>query len=159
MVQRLEISLFPMHPVFRPCSPGDTAGCLEIFDSNTPPFFDPSERAYFVKFLEENPCPYFVLEQAQAVVACGGYCEDAQGGMLLVWGMVRRDLHRQGLGKDLVRQRVQRILQAHPGAPIRLETSQYTQDFYGRLGFRAVARTQDYYGPGLHRVDMVLTPG
>ncbi|MBB6560251.1 putative GNAT family N-acyltransferase [Acidovorax soli] len=134
-------------------------GCLEIFDSNTPPFFDPSERAYFVKFLEENPCPYFVLEQAQAVVACGGYCEDAQGGMLLVWGMVRRDLHRQGLGKDLVHQRVQRILQAHPGAPIRLETSQHTQDFYGLLGFRAVARTQDYYGPGLHRVDMVLTPG
>ena len=146
-----------MYPVFRPFSSGDAAGCLEIFDSNTPPFFDPSERAYFVKFLEENSCHYFVLEQAQAVVACGGYCEDAQGGMVLVWGMVRRDLHRRGLGKVLVRQRVQRILQAHPGAPIRLETSQHTQDFYSHLGFRAMDCTLDFYGPGLHRVEMVHT--
>ncbi|HAE60402.1 MAG TPA: GNAT family N-acetyltransferase [Anaerolineae bacterium] len=143
---------------FRPYQPGDRAACLAIFDGNTPPFFDPSERPGFESFLERQPCPFFVLEQGGQVVACGGYGKEPNGDIVLAWGMVQRDLHKHGLGSILLAKRIEKIIQDNPQARIVIDTSQHSQAFFERQGFRVTGGAENYYGPGLHRVDMEFVP-
>jgi predicted GNAT family N-acyltransferase len=147
-----------MRITFRPYQPADQPACLALFDGNTPPYFDPSERAGFETFLERQPCPFFVLGQSGQVVACGGYCQRDNGDIVLAWGMVRRDLHKRGLGSRLLSKRIQQILDADPRAHIIIDTSQHSQAFFERQGFRVTGGQENHYGPGLHRVDMEYIP-
>jgi predicted GNAT family N-acyltransferase len=144
-----------MHPTFRPYTPADEAACFEIFDGNTPPFFDPTERPDLVIFLEKPPCPFFVLEQDGQVIACGGYCKQENGDIVLAWGMVRRDLHKNGLGSLLLVKRIERILAEDPQTRIVVDTSQHTCAFFERHGFKITGQQNNYYGPNLHRIDMI----
>jgi predicted GNAT family N-acyltransferase len=48
------------------------------------------------------------------------------------------------------------IFKENPAAKVIIDTSQYSQTFYVRFGFKATQITPDYYAPGLHRVDMEL---
>jgi [ribosomal protein S18]-alanine N-acetyltransferase len=150
--------IVPMTPTFRPYQPADRAACLAIFDGNTPPFFDPSERPAFESFLGRQPCPFFVLEEDGQVVACGGYGTEKNGDIVLAWGMVQRDLHKHGLGSILLSKRIEKIIQSDPQAHIVIDTSQYSQAFFERQGFRVTGGAENYYGPGLHRVDMEYKP-
>jgi hypothetical protein len=52
----------PLH--LRPYQPADFEQGLAIFDSNTPPYFAPNERAEFVEFLQQVTDPYFVVVTA-----------------------------------------------------------------------------------------------
>jgi len=142
---------------FRPYTPADETACLALFDSNTPKFFGPEERPAFASFLKRQPCPFFVVEAESLIVACGGYGNDSQTGkIILAWGMVRGDLHRQGLGTFLLQERLKLIFQKNPAARVIIDTSQHSQTFFARFGFQAAQTIPDYYAPGLHRVDMEL---
>lgn len=144
-----------MPVIFRPYQPVDKPDCLTIFDSNTPPFFDPSERPDFESFLQRQPCPFFVLEKDQKIVACGGYGSENEA-IILAWGMVHRDLHKHGLGTTLLVERIKHIRCTYPKARIIIDTSQHSQEFFRRQGFQVTGGSENYYGPGLHRVDMEL---
>jgi GNAT superfamily N-acetyltransferase len=50
--------------------------------------------------------PYFVLVTNDLVRACGGYAVNKQQEATLIWGMVHRDEHRQGLGSHLLKHRI-----------------------------------------------------
>ncbi len=142
---------------FRTYTPADEADCLALFDSNTPKFFGPAERPDFERFLKRLPCPFFVVEAEGLVIACGGYGADPQNGkIVLAWGMVRGDLHRQGIGTFLLQERLKVIFRENPAARVIIDTSQHSQSFFARFGFLATKTTPDYYAPGLHRVDMEL---
>ncbi len=144
--------------VARRYQPRDVAECLAVFDSNVPRFFRPEERAELASFLRELPGPYFVLRmEDREIVACGGYAvrEEAGAGDLC-WGMVRRDLHGQGLGAALVRLRIS-ALRADPRvARIELNTSHHTVEFYEQMGFSVVSVQRDGYAQGLDRCEMRL---
>ncbi len=133
-----------------------------MFDSNCPAYFAPSERADYEAFLSDpaDHGTYFVLEQGGEVVACGGVW---QGGNLpediggLSWGMVRGDLHGQGIGTALVTLRLAWIRERWPSVrEVQIETSQRTEGYYARQGFRVLGRTPDGFAPGLDEIKMVL---
>ncbi|HWW12495.1 MAG TPA: hypothetical protein VN018_08255, partial [Brevundimonas sp.] len=65
--------------VARPYAPTDREACLALFDSNTPRFFDPSERPGFERFLDEMCWPYQVIERGGRIVACGGHAMGPDG--------------------------------------------------------------------------------
>lgn len=144
----------------------DRGACLAIFDSNCPPFFDPSERALLEGWLDARELgrlrhatslaeEFLVLERGGAVLACGGfYVLQAQPLASMVWGMVHRDHHREGLGRELLLERIERVASEFPSCAIVLDTSQHTAPFFERLGFRVTATKPDGYGPGLDRIDM-----
>jgi predicted GNAT family N-acyltransferase len=141
----------------RPYTPADEANCLRLFDSNTPKYFGVEERATFENFLKRRPCPFFVVEGEELVIACGGYFrEPGSDEVTLAWGMVRGDLHRQGVGTFLLEERLKAIFNENPSARVVIDTSQYSQSFFARFGFKPTKLTQNYYAPGLHRVDMEL---
>ena len=139
--------------------PEDMAGCLALFDSNTPRFFDESEREGFVGFLKDQALrwPYQVITLDGRIVGCGGHAVEADGiSVVLCWGMVDNELHGQGLGRVLTEARIA-AARATPGVSrVILNTSQHTQGFYARFDFETQKVTPDGYAPGIDRWDMVL---
>ena len=145
----------------RPYRAGDRDACLALFDGNTPRFFDPSERAAFVAWLEASTQPYLVIERAvegaTRIVACGGHAIEAGGTVAsLCWGMVAQDVHGQGLGRALTQARLDAIRAVPQVARVSMNTSQHTQGFYARFGFVPVKVTPDGFGPGIDQWDMML---
>lgn len=143
----------------RPYQTADAGACLQLFDDNTPTFFSPTERADFASFLAHHAeqWQFQVIARGARIVACGGYAVNAAGDCAdLCWGMVARDLHGTGLGKAITLARLQAVC-AVPGIQrVRLDTSQHTQGFYARLGFRPTRIIADGYDTGLDRWEMAL---
>jgi N-acetylglutamate synthase-like GNAT family acetyltransferase len=140
---------------FRPYTSTDEAACLKLFESNTPKFFGVKERSSFERFLKRQPCPFFVVEFEEIIIACGGYCKEDEK-IVLAWGMVRNDLHRQGVGTFLLQERLKAIFRDNPAAKVIIDTSQHSQSFFARFGFKAIRLIPDYYASDIHRVDMEL---
>jgi len=138
--------------------PTDREGCVSVFETNLPKFFQPEELAEFKQFLEELPGPYLVMVDTEGIVAgCGGYALlDGSETADLCWGMVRQGLHGQGLGRRLTKARIEGARRDLSVSRIALHTSQHTRGFYEEMGFRMTEMRRDGYGPGLHRCDMLL---
>ena len=140
----------------RTYSPADRNACLAVFDSNTPGFFDPAERAGFEAFLDGVDCYYFVMEHDGAVAGCGGYAIDEEMRASLVWGMIRGDLHKLGLGRFLLMFRLREITKAGGVQLVSLGTSQRTAPFFEKQGFKVTSTRKDGYAPGVDRVEMMM---
>jgi N-acetylglutamate synthase-like GNAT family acetyltransferase len=140
--------------VFREYVPTDLEACLAIFDSNTPKYFAPAERTDFISHFAEEQI-YFVLEQQGYVVACGGLEEVRSGVWVLTYGMVRQDLHGQGLGTRLLEERLD-WLRGRGAEELHLDTTQHSRGFFARFGFVERGFVANGYGQGLDRFDMVL---
>jgi ribosomal protein S18 acetylase RimI-like enzyme len=133
----------------------DTGACLRVFDSNVPDFFHISERGEFETFLHDLPGPYLVLEADAEIVGCGGHAIRGDGRTAdLCWGMIRRDLHGQGLGRHLTLARLEVATRDERVGAVALSTSQHTVRFYEKLGFGVLEVSPDGFGPGLDRIDM-----
>jgi N-acetylglutamate synthase-like GNAT family acetyltransferase len=121
----------------RPYGSIDRDACLAIFDSPSP-----SERARFDEFLKAPDGPYFVMEHDGAVVGCGGYTVGPEPDVAtLVWGIIRNDLRRQGLGRFLLMFRLREIGKAGSIQRVLVETSQDTAKFYESQGFKVAGET------------------
>lgn len=150
----------------RPYAPADHAACLAIFAGNLPRYFAPAELPDFARWLDAQDAgrlaypeslaePYFVVEEAGQVVACCGLgILPGRPWLTMAWGMVRSDLHRQGIGRALLQHRLQLAATRYPSYMVALDTSQHTYPFFEKLGFQIMKITPDGYGPGLDRYDM-----
>lgn len=153
----------------RPYKPTDRDACIALFKSNIPKFFDPTELPLFEQFLDalERNVPgkagnreehYFVSEQSDRIVACGGLCLRDEGKVTcMAWGMVDNALHKQGIGRELLLFRLQKMDEFFPGIAKVLDTTQHSFGFFERMGFRVTKITPDYYAPGMHRYDMIYS--
>lgn len=144
--------------ITRAYTPADRQACLTLFDSNTPRFFDPSERAGFEGFLNEMRWPYQVIARDGRIVACGGHAVEPNGRTVsLCWGMVEQGLHGQGLGRLLTEARLAAARAEAGVTEVRLDTGALTTGFYERFGFVIEQVVKDGYAPGSDRYDMRLT--
>ena len=143
--------------IVRLARPADRKACLALFDGNTPRFFAPSERADFEAFLRAGPVDFLVVLRGARLVGCGGWLlsSDAETAGL-AWGMAAQDLHGTGIGIRLLSARLDALRRIGGVRRVTLDTSQHSQGFYARFGFRPLGVTPDGYGPGLDRWDMVL---
>jgi GNAT superfamily N-acetyltransferase len=142
-------------PIARNYTPADKAACLAIFDGNTPPYFDPSERPLFESFLDDPRGPYLVLEQHDAIVGCGGFAREDDGTTIsFTWGMVDRSQHKSGLGRLLTEVRLQRISALDNVQSIQLNTTPQIAPFFEHMGFRRTRFEADGYAPGMDKVTM-----
>ena len=154
----------------RPYRKQDQKACLEIFDSNCPTFFDPSERLLFNNWLTNigqdipprenmNPYYYYVAEErGELIAAFGFYGLKNTNEARLSWGMVRRDRHGEGIGTAIFQYRFNAVKKTMPNHQLKLDTSQLTFQFYNRMGFEVLLTEKDGYGKGLDRIEMVFKP-
>ena len=118
----------------RPYRPADRAACLAIFDS-----IPGRDRVKVEEFLRDPNGPYFVMEHDGEVLGCGGFVVEPDPGLAgLVWGMIRRDSHRQGLGRFLLMFRLREIGELGGIDRVRLETSATAAKLFEGQGFRVV---------------------
>ena len=140
----------------RPYTADDRHGCLRILEGNTPAFFVPTDANDLSYFLDELPGPYYIIEDAGTVIACGGWAMDNKDTAALTWGMVRRDQHRKGIGRLLLHHRLNAIREDGRAKIVRIRTVQLVQGFYEREAFEVVDVVPNGYGEGLDRVTMTI---
>jgi GNAT superfamily N-acetyltransferase len=137
----------PLH--LRPYRPGDREAVRAVFRSNVPRAFSGAEEAGFLAFVDGAQGPYFVLEEAGRVVACGGLAEAPGGRVDLCWGMVEEARQRQGVGLALTAHRLLQALEVPGAREVHLNTSSDTVGFYTRLGFTVDRVERDGLWPGM----------
>jgi len=141
----------------RPYVAADREACLAVFDSNVPDFFRAGERVEFEKFLDTPKCAYFVMDLDDGIAGCGGYYVTEEKIVArMVWGMVRRELHRKGLGRFLLLYRLHEVGAAGTVQLVQLDTSQKAAPFFASQGFKLTNVIKDGYGAGLDRVRMTM---
>ena len=144
--------------IFRPYRPADRDACLGIFASNCPTFVAPSERPQFEAFLAAPRGRYGVLVGDDGeVLGCGGVITERGGrDAHLVWGLIRADRHRRGLGRAMTLERLRWIAETPGVERVLMDTSQHSSGFYEKLGFRVVKIVENGYAEGLHRLELEL---
>jgi GNAT superfamily N-acetyltransferase len=134
----------------RPYLPSDCNGCLAVFDSNSPDYFPSGERPEFAEFPAKPNGPYFVMEHEGAIAGCGGYFITGESAVArLVWGMVRRELQRQGLGRFLLLFGLREIAKVGGVERVQLDAPQHSAAFFQRQGFKLT-------GGGPDRIEMMM---
>ncbi len=145
----------------------DKNSCMEVFKTNVPTYFTLEEVNEFERFLTklndpqatDNP-PYYVMELGNKLIGCGGIGEkkgiDSIDSVTFVWGMVHRDFHKKGFGEQLLLFRLDEIKLQFPNKPVILDTTQFSYSFFEKYGFKTVKITENSYGEGMHRYDMIL---
>ena len=144
----------------------DRMRCIELFKSNCPAYFDPSELEGFEHWLngQDNQAIvystaaaefFYVLAQEENILGCGGfYIVKDKPIANLTWGMIEQQYHKKGFGSQLLTYRIAQIQKRYPSYTITLDTSQHTFNFFKRLGFSVTSISPNAYGPGLDRYDM-----
>lgn len=141
---------------------GDKLECIEAFKSNVPIYFSEQEVHDFTFFLERiengiDDIPYFVLAYNQKIIGCGGYEKDKSNKIYaLAWGLIHKDFHNKGFGEQLLSYRLEKIKQFDSQSSVIIDTTQHSAGFFEKYGFVTKKETENYYAPGLHRIDMEL---
>lgn len=136
----------------------DKDAVIETFYSNVGKYFAAFEISDFEKFLKEMAEKSYYLvfyseDNPEKVLACGGcgYFEDE---IFLRWGMVNQDVHQQGIGTQLLLQRL-KVAKEHFGeVDVYIDTSQHVQGFYEKFGFTAISSIKDGFAPNIDTVRM-----
>ncbi|MGH8082342.1 MAG: GNAT family N-acetyltransferase [Lysobacter sp.] len=146
-------------PRLRDCAASDRAACVALFESNVPEYFAAHELADFLDTLDWIEDYYVIELDGEGVVACGGYAgaKADPSVAVLCWGMVRRDLHRGGLGERLLSERLRRIDADPAFASVKIETTPFSRDFFARYGFVVTRVQPDGFAPGYDLVEMCRT--
>lgn len=132
--------------------------CIELFESNTPKFFEVEELSLFIAFLDSDiEDNYYVVEKEGEIVACGGiFLTDDGQEAGLSWGMVRSDLHRTGIGRFLTEYRIDLLKKVYPGKVYKVDTSQYSAGFYVKRGFETIEVIPNGFGKGMDKYIMKM---
>lgn len=138
---------------------GDRDTCLSLFDSNIPKYFHADERSIFSDCLESadflpprlraagapEGCMY-VAEEDGTIVGCGGWFLDGDVAVLS-WGIVRQSLHRKGIGRFLLLERLKVIQLDGRAKSVRVRTTPSVQGFFERASFTVtLERTKGLIG-------------
>jgi GNAT superfamily N-acetyltransferase len=140
---------------FMPYLPTYKEACLKLFDANCPEFFDPNERTDYENFLEANPKDYELCFVEGSVVGAFGLMGDGTCHRNLSWILL--DPSSQGLGIGaMIMERVVLNASESDVRVINIAASHKSAPFFAKFGSTEVTVTTNGWGPGIHRVDMVL---
>lgn len=135
----------------------DLESVVAIFRSNIPKYFSDEEELGLRNFLTDARSEeYFVAEMDGRIVGAGGIALNEDETVSLCWGMIRSDHLGTGLGKKLTQFRIDAAREKYGDLPLVISTSQHTQGFYEKLGFRLKEHTPDGFGPGIDTCKMRL---
>ena len=143
--------------LIRPYTATDLDAVIEIFRSNIPMYFSPEEEAGLRQFLATDRAQnYYVGVVKGEVIAAGGIAPNDDVTVSLCWGMVHSNRLGSGLGRKLTEFRIEIAAEKFRGHPLVISTSQHTQGFYEKLGFRLTSHTPDGFAPGIDICKMRL---
>jgi N-acetylglutamate synthase-like GNAT family acetyltransferase len=146
-----------LQPGFRPYESSDREACLALFDENCPEYFAPAEREAYAAFLDKSADDYVVYVFGGKLAGGYGLCLVSRGVLTLHWIVIVRAAQKQGVGRTIMN-RVLAALRSLKTQKLEIAASQKSAPFFAKFGAREVKTTPNGWGPGMHRVDMELTP-
>lgn len=144
-------------PHFRAWEPGDRAACLALFDANCPRYFAANERSDYEAFLDARPAGYEVCLIEGRIAGAFGVLQ-TESGPCLRWILLAPARQGQGLGRAIMNRAISSA-DARQSGSLRIAASHESAPFFARFGAREISRIPDGWGPGMHRVDMLLKLG
>lgn len=136
----------------------DKAACLAIFDANCPEFFAANERDDYVRFLDAEIDGYEVCELDGRVVGAFGLMSNGVGEHHLNWIMLDPGSQGAGIGQAMM-DRIIAVAREVQATLVGIAASHKSAPFFARFGAQHISRTEDGWGPGMHRIDMELEIG
>ena len=131
-------------------------GLLQIFDANVPQAFAPNERADFEAFLDSRPQNYWCVLYGGSLVGAFGVTVLGSGHASLNWILLSPKHHGLGLGMRMINHA--RLVAQKAGCHVMtIAASHVSAPYFERFGAHAQIRTRNGWGPGMDRVDMVMT--
>ncbi len=141
---------------FRQYRRTDYQACRDIFAANCPEFFAPNEEAEYQEFLDAVPESYEVCEVDGQVRGAFGLLPDSGNEKRLSWILLDPEVQGVGIGQKLM-ERVIDLGHLSETRNVRIAASHKSAPFFARFGAMSTSSTRDGWGPGMDRVDMVLT--
>lgn len=90
------------------------------------------------------------MKENGEAIACGGiFIDEEKNEAGLAWGMVKGSHHKKGYGKQFTIYRLALLKETWPSATHKIETSQHTEGFYAKMGFRTVRIEKNGFAEGL----------
>lgn len=137
----------------------DKSALMHIFRKNIPEFFDEDEVKDFESYLEQHLEAYFVAESAGVLVGAGGI-NFADNGRIanISWDFIDPDYQGKGIGKVLLKFRLDYLKKMSGITDIIVRTSQFAYGFYAKQGFSLEQITRDYWAQGYNLYYMRYCP-
>ena len=133
----------------RPYTPKDKDAVLKLLDENSPAYFDASERPELVRYLDEELEDYFVVEAQEGIIGAGGInYEPEKRTAIISWDLISPNCQGQGVGSELTQYRIGFIKAKSGIDTILVRTSQHTDQFYQKMGFKLMFIKKDYWAKG-----------
>ncbi len=130
---------------------------LRLFDLCSPQYFALEERDDFEYYLDHEIEDYFIIRDNAILCGCGGInYPDHNEYAILSWDIIHPDFQGKGLGRKLVNHRLDHVTQKS-FSKLRVRTSQFACEFYGKFGFALNEVKKDYWSDGYDLYDMFLT--
>ena len=139
----------------------DKKHLVELIRINTPNYFAPSEEKDFIEYLDHLLEDYFVFEEDEKIVGCGGINYFLENNSARIsWDMIHPDFHGKGIGKKLTHHRINKIKENPNINLIVVRTSQLANKFYGKMGFELKRVEKDFWAEGLdlYLMEINITP-
>lgn len=129
---------------------------MSMFDANCPEFFAPNEREEYRNYLDCTPEGYEVCEIDGRILGAFGLFGDRHDIKTLNWILL--DPQTQGLGVgSRIMGRVIELGRALKAKQVNIAASHKSAPFFAKFGAITASTSIDGWGPGMHRVDMVLS--
>ncbi len=141
---------------FRPYNEADNLACTKIFDANCPEYFALNEREDYEVFLKSAPEGYQVCEVEGRVLGAFGLLDEGQDEKRLNWILLDPQSQGMGIGEKIM-ERVIRVGRESQAVTVNIAASHKSEPFFAKFGARTTLFTKDGWGPGMDRVDMVLS--
>ena len=143
--------------MIRPYSPKDKNALISLIRLNTPQYFDASEEAGFISYLDNEIETYFVFEQEGKILGCGGINYELKSNTgYISWDIIHPRFQGKGIGKKLLLHRIAEIKKSPSIKIIVVRTSQHTANFYAKGGFKLDFVTKNYWAKGFDLYQMKI---
>jgi ribosomal protein S18 acetylase RimI-like enzyme len=136
----------------------DKQKLIKLLRLNTPKFFDPSEEADFINYLEQHSDNYFVFESTNKIDGAGGinYGFDNGETARISWDIIHPDQQHKGIGTELTKFRINKIKENKSIKKIIVRTTQLVHSFYQKNGFQLEKIEKDYWAKGFDLYQMEI---
>lgn len=127
----------------------------DLLKLNIPKYFHIEEYPDFEKYLSEEIETYFVAEIDEVIVGCGGInFKTNENTSMLSWDIIHPEYQGKGIGKKILKHRINFIKENYSTYKIIVRTSQIVYEFYEKQGFKLLEIHQDFWAKGFDMYKM-----
>jgi GNAT superfamily N-acetyltransferase len=138
--------------------PEDKSIVLDLLKLNIPEYFAESEIIDLDEYLDHKIEQYFVAETDGRIIGAGGINFDfSKKAGIISWDFIDPKFQGKGIGRQLLKHRIDLLLSMKNIKKITVRTSQLTYIFYEKNGFVLKKIVKDYWAIGFDMYEMEYT--